>query len=301
MNQVNDELSALQPASFRGIRFPVTSRSHSVSQNAQRSVVVYRDGEYVEVFGLEGRKFTYQVPVRSGIATSGYVRLFAQLQAFFDAFRDVSAGPLIDPVYGEILATPDSWTDELTAMLRDGVDVVISFTEHTPLGEETRNQPAMLTNIGTANAQMDAAVEAVPWTVQTQPETEGTDPLSAAAGVINQVDYARDSFDAQILAVGSKAGKVERAAERLGLAAEPARRAARKLRLDCEKTAAAPPRDKAGTLVEIAADSPKTLMQLAAESGMTIEELLRADMTMARSALVPSGRRVWRRPPPRSA
>lgn len=298
---INDELSKLPPATFRGIRFPVTARTHSVSMNRSKTVIIYRDGEYVQVFGLTGRQLNYQVPMRSGIESSGYSRLFAQVDALYDAFRNPEPGPLFDPKWGELLVSPGSWSDEMTAMLRDGVDVTLSFDEHTPIGEEVDSRPVTLQTIEQDNTTLDAVVAATAWTIQTQPDTEKTDPLSAAAGVMNQVSYAKDNFNAQILSVGNKAAKVERAAEKLGVAGEPARRAARKLRIDCERTAAAPPREKFGVVVQIAEDTPKTISQMALDSGMTVEQLLRSDMKLARRVLTPPGQRVWSKPRPRVA
>jgi hypothetical protein len=296
----NDELSALQPASFRGFRFPVTSRTHTEGTDKIVTSIVYRNGVYVQILARAGREFTYQVPMRSGINTSGYKRLFAQVPEFFETYRNTEPGPLIDPVFGEILAAPGSWTDELTAMLRDGVDVSISFTEHVPIGEVVDSKPPTLQSIELDNVALDAIVTATPWTLQTTPETEGTDPLSAAAGLMNQVSYANDTLNAHVLAVGSKAGRVERAAEKLGIAGDPARMAARKLRLDCERTANAPPREKFGTVVQVVQEAPQTISQLAMASGMTVEELLRADANMARNIISPPRKRVWTKPRPRA-
>jgi hypothetical protein len=296
----NDELSALQPASFRGFRFPVTSRTHTEGTDKIVTSIVYRNGVYVQILARAGREFTYQVPMRSGINTSGYKRLFAQVPEFFETYRNTEPGELVDPVFGPILAAPGSWTDELTAMLRDGVDVSISFTEHVPIGEVVDSKPPTLQSIELDNVALDAIVTATPWTLQTTPETEGTDPLSAAAGLMNQVSYTKDTLNAHILAVGSKAGRVERAAEKLGIAGDPARMAARKLRLDCERTANAPPREKFGTVVQIVQEAPQTISQLAMASGMTVEELLRSDANMARNIISPPRRRVWTKPRPRA-
>ena len=291
---INDELSALQPASFDGIRFPVTSRRHEVRPHTFESFIVYRDGEYVEIMGQSGRIFSYVVPMRSGISTAGYWRQFEKVYALFDSYRKPEARTLVDPVWGEILATPGAWSDELDAQIRDGVNVSLTFKEHTPIGESIDQRPPTLQTVEDEAASLDDEVSVTPWTVQAPaPSGSATDPLSAAAALINQVNYTRDRFNANILSVSSHALKVERAAEKLGVEGEPARKAARKLRIDSERLATAPPREKAGVVVQVVESAPKTISQLAAEIGITVEELLRLDANLARSVLTPAGYRVW--------
>lgn len=287
-------LHKLPQMSFRGITLPCVDREFEFGHERIPHHFVYRDGVTTEMMGIEGKVFNYTLPMRESIAVGGLKYLFSKV--IFElqtAFENPDPGPLVDPRIGTVMVTPGVWREKTDPHKTDGVDVSLSFFEYTAIGTKSEDSPPTITGVYDSARALDAEVARTPWTVQQPSPQPTTDPLSAIAGVLEQVNATRERADAMVMSVSNRANDVEMAAEKLGLAGEPARRAARKLRLDCERTANAPPRDKAGVLVGIAVDSPKTIAQMAAENNMTIAELIRSNTGLARSPIIPAGSRVY--------
>lgn len=289
-------LKRLPKMSFRGIALPIVDRVHDFGQMTNEHTFIYRDGVTTEMLGVGARRFTYAALLRESITVAGYKNLFSSvLRKFYEACLNPEAGPLIDPVHGEILCTPGPWHETTDHRRTDGVDVQISFVEYTAIGEQVADQPPTIQGVYDSAKALDVEVAATKWTQQVPSPEATVDPLSGFAGLLEQTNTARERFDNMGMSVSDKALKVERAAEKLGLAGEPARRAARKLRLDSYRLAKAPPRDKAGILREQVTTAPKTIAQIAAESGMSIADLIRSNASLARSPMVPAGTKVYTR------
>jgi len=307
----DDIFGQLPTMSFRGIALPVVDRDHSFSHETAPHQVVFRDGVATEMLGINGRVFSYTVPMRESVISTrrkiGPNLFTKQFYKLYEAYRDQSPGPLVDPIHGQVTVTPGTWNEHATWQQRDGVDVKFNFTEYTAVGKVVKdNPPTIDAFIGAAQA-LDQVVAAATWPKQVPPPKPTVDPLSAIAGAINQVNVHRNLINANIRSVGSKANKVEEAATEAGGRNAPdeksaavfnsIRLAARRLRLQSYQLADAPPRDKAQVAVQQVYDTPKTIMQLAADSRMDIQTLLGLNPGLARQNPVPRGTRVWIYPP----
>jgi hypothetical protein len=300
----------LPTASFRGIGFPVVDRDHTFSHETAPHQVVFRDGVATEMLGINGRQFSYSAPIRESIVNQRrqFKNLFTkQLSKLYDAFRDTTPGPLVDPIHGNVTVTPGTWNEHATWQQTDGIDLKFNFTEYTAIGKPVKDNPPTIDAFTGSARQLDDQVVVAPWPKQVPQPKPTVDPLTAFAGLINQVNVHRNLINANIARVGFLANKVEEAATRAGGRNAPdsksaaifnsIRLAARKLRIQSWQLANAPPRDKAQVAVQQVFDTPKTIMQLAADSRMTLETLLSLNPGLARQNPVPRGTRVWVYPP----
>lgn len=296
-------LAKLPSMSWRGIVLPVVERSHSLQYETAPHKFIYRDGVATEMLGEQGRVFHYTIPMRESIVSikEGLSKLFSRgFRELYRAYRDPSPGMLVDPMHGAILCTPASWEDSLQWAVLDGADVRISFVEYIPPGEKVDDNPPTLTGLYETTKAMDATVRAVSWPKQVQSPEPTTDPLSLAAGAINQLNYTRRRMNAKVRAVEARMAKVEdAAAEAEQNAPDPGSRAAfnlmrlqaRKGRLDAKRLADAPPSEKAAMVIYLTADSPSTITQLASQSAMTTKAFLELNPKLARMTIVPAGTR----------
>lgn len=307
MPDPNNILAQLPHMSWRGVSYPVVDRTHTFAFDTAEHKVIYRDGVATEMMGEQGRVFRYSIPMRESITTSdGLKQLFSRgFRPLYEAYRDPAPGMLVDPLHGAIQCTPSQWEDHLIWSVQDGVDVRLSFVEYTPIGKQVQDQPPTFRALFEITTALDAEVAAAPWTKQVPSPAPTTDPLSLAAGLINQVNVNRNRARAAVMRVSNRMAKVERAAEDAGgkNAPDPLTAAvfnrirldARHGRLASERLANTPPRDTAKTVVQMTVDTPKTIMQAAAELGMTVTEFLAINADLARNPLLPVGVRFWGR------
>jgi hypothetical protein len=309
----DDIFGQLPTMSFRGIALPVVDRDHTFSHESAPHQVVYRDGVATEMLGINGRVFNYSVPMRESITNQRrqFQNLFTkQFYKLYDAYRDPTPGPLVDPFHGKITVTPGTWNEHATWQQTDGVDIKFNFTEYTAIGKAVKDNPPTIDAFAGEARRLDDAVAVAPWPKQVPPPRPTVDPLTAVAGLINQVNVHRNLMNANIKRVGFLASKVEDAATEAGGRNAPdplsaavfnaIRLAARRLRIQSYQLADAPPRDKAQVAVQQVYDTPKTIMQLAADSLMPLEVLLQLNPGLARKNPVPRGTRVWVYPPAQS-
>ena len=300
-------LAQLPSMSWRGIILPVVERTHTFQFETAPHKIIYRDGVATEMLGEQGRVFHYTIPMRESVTSvkEGLKYLFTKgFRELYRAYRDPRPGMLVDPLHGAILCTPASWEDHLESMKLDGADVRLSFTEYTPIGQKIQDDPPTIRSLFEITTAMDAAVVAAPWDAQQQSPPPTTDPLSLAAGLLNQGNATRRRMNAKVLAVAARMGKVENAAAEAQANAPDSKSAAifngirlqaRKGRLDATRVANAPPRDKASTLIQITTDTVKTIPQMAADAGMTIEEFLQVNPGLGRLPYVPANTRVFKK------
>ena len=306
-----DIFGQLPTMTFRGIALPVVDRDHSFSHETAPHQVVFRDGVATEMLGINGRVFNYSCPLRESITSKrrGFKNLFTkQFYALYEAYRDPTPGPLVDPIHGKIIVTPGTWNEHATWQQRDGVDVKFNFTEYTPPGKAVKDSPPTVDAfVGEARA-LDDAVTAAKWPRQVPPPKPTVDPLTAIAGAINQVNVHRNLINANIRSVGFRASLVERAATDAGGRNAPdsitaaifnhIRLMARHIEFQSYQLADAPPGDKAKVAVKQVYDTPKTIGQIAAESGATVSTLLDLNPGLARMNPVPRGVPIWVYPRP---
>jgi hypothetical protein len=302
-------LAQLPSMSWRGIVLPVIDRSHTFQFETAPHKIIYRDGVATEMLGEQGRVFHYSIPMRETVksAKEGLRQLFSKgFRELYRAYRDPSPGMLVDPAHGAILCTPASWEDRLHWDQTDGADVRLVFTEYSPPGKTVQDDPPTVKGLFDSAQELDIVVQSVPWPPQVQSPEPTTDPFSAAAGILNQLNSNRRRLNAVIYAVEARMAKVERAAEEAQKNAPDSRSAAifnlirlqaRKGRIDAKRLGDAPPRDKAGTAIRVVLDQPKTVTQLAAECKMTMKEFLYLNPGLSRYAFIPINTEYQRKRP----
>ena len=280
---------------FRGIQLPCVDRTHQFQHEQAPHHVLYRDGVAVDMLGAQGRTFRYSVPMRDGV-TAGHKALFSTgLTALYEAFRDKTPGFLVDPVHGRVLVVPGTWDEVATPSKGlDGVDLTLTFVEHSPIDEVWADDPPTVEGVTAEAKSLDDAVAKTPWTVQQPAPQSAVNPLSAVSGAINQVNRAREQTRAAVLSVAMRANEIEEASEKLGVAGEPTRLAARRLRLDAERNANDPPTSPSDIKREVI-KSTIGLVELARNLGMTVRELLDLNPNLSRSPRVQRGKQVFGR------
>lgn len=284
--------------SFRGIALPCVDRSHQFSHEQTPHHVLYRDGVAIDMLGIQARTFRYSCPMRDGV-TAGHTSLFAKtFRLLYEAFRDKTPGFLVDQVHGRVLVVPGAWDEQASPSKGvDGVDVSLTFVEHSPVDEVWEDDPPTIVDLTDQENRLDADVAVTPWTKQVPAPPVKPNILAAVAGAINQVNRTREQSRAAVLGVADKANRIEEASEKLGIAGEPTRAAARRMRLDATNTANNPPRSP-GDVKRIVTSAPQGVAELAAALGMTVRELLTLNPNLGRSPNVPRNTEVWGRKDP---
>lgn len=302
MTELQDQFSQLPHLSWRGEDLlPVLERDHEFAHEGADHAVIYRNGVAVEQTGAGARLFSYTIPFREGITKGPYGGLFSRtMLKFWRAFHDdKSPGPLYDPIYGPITCVPQRWNERTDINRRDGVDVQVTFKEHVPVETTETAASPTLDSLQTDAQRLDEEVAAVEWPIQQPPPAASADPLSIAAGVVQQGNFAVSRTKAAVHEVAMRMGEIEDAAAVAESNAVPGagalRRSARSARLKATKVANAPPRDAASELVQIAIDTPKDLVTMARDLSVTVAELIAWNPFLARVPEVAPGVRIYTR------
>lgn len=132
---IGNTFDKLTPVRWRGIRFPIvnlrTSFKHDIAQHRKPD----RDGARLEATGRGARTFSGHALFRNGIVfeTPAYVKpLYPDIYKTFEAAcADRSTGDFIHPDLGTFKCKVDSFDANLDASMRDGVDVDVTWIEHT--------------------------------------------------------------------------------------------------------------------------------------------------------------------------
>lgn len=136
----------LQPASWRGVKFPFTgARDFGFQQEQANHRFIFRDEQLIESIGRQNPTFRYPIPFRDGVRRPPWKNLFTEVYPrFLDACTDRSAGELIDPVHGTFRAKCMSLRETLTTDATDGVEVVAEFVFAPEAGDSDPVQFAQL-------------------------------------------------------------------------------------------------------------------------------------------------------------
>src|SRR5262245_39843475 len=118
---MTDVLRLLPPFEWRGVRYPVATRSVSFQHEQAQHRIQYKDGEFIEQTGARNYTFNYTIPMREDIARGPYKNLFSSglIPLLIDC-RNREPGQLVDPVYGEFRCVPTSYNDDIDVGKRDG-------------------------------------------------------------------------------------------------------------------------------------------------------------------------------------
>lgn len=286
-----DRLGMLNPASWRGIVFPLLTHNVGFSHENAPHKFQYRNNEYIETSGAKAWSFRYTIPMRDSVTVGPYRRLFSEiLPAFVNAMRDKSPGVLIDPVYGEFRCVPAEFNEETDPRKRCGVDITVEFI-HSPEIDETlaplqRNPSfAQLTDEA---GRLDAQVEALPWDQEEKPPST-VDPLLAVSGAIRQIEFAGNKTLAGLERNIDNLEAVERSVDRLAdprtFSLKRRSRRTREASIRAKESAQDPTRR-----IRVAKNKyAQTISQIAREHGMSIVEFIKLNPSLASSPEVRAG------------
>lgn len=300
-SDVQDQFSQLPHASWRGtITLPILERSVRFAHEGTDHQIIYRNGVAVEMTGAGARVITYTIPFREGVTKGPYeTGLFSStLLRFWAAYHDdKSPGPLYDPIYGELTCVPQEWDETLDVSKRDGVDVRVSFKEHTEAGSTGEPAPPTLDSLQSDAVRLDEQVDSVDWEVQEDAPRATSDLFSQIGGLIQQGNYAVAKTHATIAEVTQRMREVEDAAAEaeanITSGAGFLRQDARKARIRAIRVANYPTRESATTTVRVARNQDTTIFAEAAKAGMPLQDFLLLNSSLARSTIIKAGTPFW--------
>lgn len=284
-----DALSKLPLFEWRDQQYPVTKRTVSFAHENAQHKLQYRANDLIEQLGPHSLTFRYTLPMRQGIAKGPYKDLFTTgYPILFSAMRDRTKGVLVDPVLGEFVAVPTSWSDDLDVVMRDGTDVTIEFT-HSPDEEETEDLRSItIDGLRSDAGALDAELKSVDWEQEPSPEPT-IDALSAVSGFGAQLEAQGGRATAALEDFAFRCEKIDQQIDRLqNPDVWPLKRAVRRNRAVAVK-AAKRAQDPTKEIVTVTLSHGRTLSVLAQEVGMTIADLLAQNPALARSPYAPKG------------
>jgi hypothetical protein len=284
-----DALSKLPHFEWRDQKYPVLKRAVSFAHEGAEHRIQYRDGDFIDQLGAHSLIFSYTLCMRQGIATGPYKDLFTTgYPILFAAMRDREKGVMVDPLLGEFVCTPSSWSDELDVALRDGTDVQVEF-KHAPDEDEVEDLKAITLQGVTSDAgALDAELKKVNWEQEPSPEPS-QDALSAISGFGAQLEAQGGKVSAALEDFAYKCEKIDQQIDRLkNPDVWPLKRAVRRNRSSAVALAKRA-KDPTKEIVEMTLSHGRTLSVLARELGMTMKDLLEQNPALARSPYVPQG------------
>lgn len=289
---MTDVLAALPEFSWRGVEYPLLRASHGFEHAQAETKLIYRNGQFIEQLGANVLWCKYTLSMREDIAVGSFANLFTVgLLKLFEDMQNPDPGDLVDPVYGDLLMVPRSFSDNLDPDKRDGSDVELEFRVYNELGEETQIAGASIEGLQGDTERLDDEVEAVTRAAQVPSPQPATDPLSAIAGVGAQLQRNRSRVQASLANTSSKLRKIENQIDELE---DPLNgdiiREARRLQVDAARLSekAEPNR----IVRRVTTNSAKSLTEVAVMVGATVEELITLNPSLVKSPTVPRGTSV---------
>lgn len=293
-----DALSKLQEFSWRGVKYPITSAQYGYRHEAAEHKLAFGDVSVVEQLGRRNPTFSYTIPMQNNIASGPYKQLFKKVLSLDAAMRDRSPGPLTDPVWGNWQVKPVSLASSTEANNRNGVMVEVQFIWAPELEQELIISGGIADVAGLTDeaGKLDAEVKRVFSKNQEPSPGPATDPLSAIAGVGQQLDRAGDKISANIQRFSYQTEKIEAATVRLvrrtrdpdgyGIIRACRRQRASAARLLRQGL------DPSRIIVPVVVGQTKHVLSLASELGMTVKEFALINPTALASPLIQAGTKI---------
>jgi hypothetical protein len=217
-----NEFDQLQPASWRGIQFPVENVEVSFQQDIAEHKYYGIDGARLEATGRAPVNITVTIPLFNGIVPGKnekwgvlYPDLFRQL---LNAAGDRSAGVLVHPELGQITCRVKSAQTRHDAQHRDGVILTLHFVETGLLAETndfvTGSSPIAAAELAALDldASKDDLTKLVPDAYQ-MPFTVN-DFIDSLAAVGDQFSVQSSLAKGKIDAIGYHLGRLQASVER---------------------------------------------------------------------------------------
>lgn len=287
-----DALSQLPRFSWRGQEYPVIAASYSFRHEDAEHKLSFGNLALIEPMGPRNPTFRYTLAMRAGLGAQ-WVELIPRLR---DDCHDKTPGPLADPLYGEWTCKCTDFASSLDPRSnRDGANVDVSFLWAPSIDEDVPKESgvASIQNLRDEAAALDAEAKRVSRRYQ-EPAPEATaDILSAAGGVLGQLDRGFGKLEATLDDFVGKVQKVENQATRLsnrfkGGDAIGLKRNARRLRGSAVRTGKQMA-DIGANVVQFTVNEVTNVLTVAAQAGMTFKELASLNPTIVQSPEVAPG------------
>ena len=290
---MTEVIGLLPPFSWRGTKYPVTTRNMSFLHESVDHRIQFRSNDFPEPIGPHSPLFKYTIPMREDIAVGEYENLFnIGLILLYGDMRSKEPGDLVDPVYGTFRCIPISYSETTDPGKRDGTDVSVEFLYAPRIGDSDPELPVTITGVPELVGQagmLDEDLKKRDWNQEPSPEGM-TDILSSINGIIRQGLRQKDKAKAQLDALTYKLQKIEETAD---VAENPQnwglRDSARNLQIQVLEAKNRLTEDPYVKVKRISTRTATTVSTLAKDLGMTVAELLAANPGLARSPVVSSG------------
>lgn len=287
---MTDVLATLPEFRAYGLELPLLSRRASFEHLTVSHPILYV-GEVPEPIHVRSWQLSYTIPFREDIARGPYRDLFTQkLPAFLNAFQVAEETTIRDPILGTLKVVPGSYSDTADPNRRDGVDVEVTFRESPDLATEAVQVPTLATLQSDAGA-LDEAADAIDWPRPEDQPPNLTDPFSAIAGVISQVERYGEKIAAVLDDVAFRADKLDAAVARVGdPRLWPVRRSSKRLAVSSRRLAKRV--DPVSATRTFLVGAQQTVTEVAAEVGMTLKQFLELNPALGGLVWVPARTKV---------
>jgi hypothetical protein len=286
---MTDALSELRLFEWRDQQYPVLSRSVSFAHENAAHRLQYRNDDIIEQLGPHSLTFRYTLCMRQGVASGPYKDLFKTgYPTLFAAMRDRERGVMVDPVLGEFVCVPTSWSDELDVALRDGTNVQIELTHAPDIDDVEDLRVVTLEALGSEAGALDEELKRVDWEQEPSPEPT-MDALNAISGAGAQLEAQGGKATAALEDFAYKCEKVDQQIDRLqNPDVWPLKRAVRRNRASSVELAKRA-KDPTKEIVTTTINHAKALSVVAQELGLTVQQLIAQNPMLARSPFAPAG------------
>lgn len=284
-----DAIGKLPLFEWRDQKYPVMARQVSFAHEGAEHRIQYRDNDFIEQLGPHSLMFTYTIPMRQGIASGPYKDLFTVgYPLLYAAMRDREKGVLVDPVLGEFVCVPVSFSDDLDVAKRDGTDVRIEF-KHAPDIDEAEDLKAItIEGLASDAGALDEELKKVNWEQLPSPEPT-MDVLNSISGFGARLEQQGTRVGAALEHFAWKCEKIDMQIDALkNPNVWPLKRAVRRNRA-VAVSAAKRVADPTQEIAELTTNYNRTISTLAQEVGMTVQELLEHNPSLAQNPYVPAG------------
>jgi hypothetical protein len=294
--------------SFRGIPFPVETRSVDFGHESVQHAIEYQDKKVIELTAGGNDIFRYRIPARDGLTVPAYEKWYTNYySAFIAAIKDRSPGKLVDSIRGEVRVKPLRINENSDPTKLDGVDFDVEFIEAPEFEEIALDFDASVLGVVALSESIDEQAALVPWQEgktpeqltsrkieykEAEPPKPTINPIDAVTGVLRRSEFAMQQPAAIFGDANLRMEKLEDAIDDHGdpqlFGLQTSTRSARlqtyRAKRDFETNNG---RARFEGLRE-----EMTTVEAANQYGMTVDEFLRMNPSIARYVILPKGTRV---------
>lgn len=295
-----DVLRVLPSLRWRGVSYPVASRSVSFAHESVQHVITKGSQNLIEQVNPHNLVFSYTIPMRDGIFKGPYKSLFsAGLSKLFADLRNKEPGTLQDPIYGIFRCVPTSFADDTDTNKRDGTDIRVDFTVAPQEGVLAVIKPTSIRAV--ASGYLSRALNPIKVTVDdSKPKAVAAqrsmaslnDLMTGLSDAVVLTGSQLSNYRNDIHTASDRAKSLESKANSLVLAeARFVKRDARRARahmIDLRSRS-----DIVARAANVTITRARSVVSIANEYGVTVAALVAANKSLLRSPMIPAGSVVF--------